>query len=233
MTKPKLQKDDELGGLKWLLLGAVLFYGLFSLFAWPFRLAVRHLPGRRAKLLAAQINHIRGVIPSAQQLVNVLGTGAHELNAKMDMKMRAIEIELDRLVATQGWPEDISSEDPWSIAMDLLEDAERLGVIDWKTSPKDLKKAIALLLRGRGVSFNWAFLRELERDKEWDSLKNENLLPIVAARLAADGHVLAHIDDGSDGYNFALCTPDEFSRIESLSSGGYAVRRFEKARSVS
>jgi hypothetical protein len=117
--------------------------------------------------------------------------------------------------------------------MDLLEGAEKIGAIDWKADPKDLKKKITPLLRGCGVSFDWAFLRVLEREKQWDSLKNENLLPVVAARLAANGHVLAHIDDGSEGYNFALCTPDEFSRIESLSSGGYADRRFEKARSVS
>jgi hypothetical protein len=39
------------------------------------------------------------------------------------------------------------------------------------------------------------------------------------------GYVLAHIDEGSDNYLFALCTPESFSRIESPASAGYAVRR--------
>jgi hypothetical protein len=232
MNKPQTGRQDGLGGLGWLVLVGVLLYGLVSLLTWPFRQALRHLPGRREKLLRARVNEMREAIPSAQQLVKVLAAGAHELEAKMDKKMRNMEKDLDRLIATEGWPEDIASDDPWSMAMDILEGAERVGGIDHNASPDELKKEIAPLLRRCGISLDWTFLRELERTKDWNSLKNENLLPVVASRLAASGYVLAHIDDGSDSYNFAPCTPDEFSRIESLTWGGYAIRRFEERQSV-
>jgi hypothetical protein len=72
-------------------------------------------------------------------------------------------------------------------------------------------------------------LRELERAKQFEAMKNENLLPIVGDQLALSGFVFTQIEDGSDNYMFAICTPDAFKLIESLTVAGYSIRRFGKA----
>lgn len=226
MRKPQPSQPDELGALKWLLLLGVVLYGVFALVAWPFRSAARLIPGRREKLLREACDELRNAIPGATQLVRVLGEGDQDLDAKLDKKIRKLQKQLDLATAEKRWPEDLQTEDPWATAIDILERAKHIGGIDRKSNPEDLRHALAPLFRRRGVVFDWSLLLELERARDWEALKNENLLPHIGRRLLEMGYVLAHIDEGSDNYLFALCTPESFSQIESLSSGGYAVRRF-------
>jgi len=91
-----------------------------------------------------------------------------------------------------------------------------LGALKWLLLVGVFLYAIASLL---AWPFRWAL-------DHWPG-RRENLLPLVAGRLLSTGHILAQIDEGSDSYSFALCTPEEFSQIESLSDGAYLVRKFE------
>lgn len=212
--------------LKWALIVGVLLYGILSLLLWPFRRAARLLPGRRQRLLDEAAAHYRKAIPGARQLLQVLGEGNPDLSAKFEAKVGALERELEQLAANKGWPDDMQSEHPWSVAIDLLENAKLIGGIDWRGDLGSLKKEMAPLLRKSAIKFDWSFLKDLESAGNGDKLKNENLIPLVARKMAEQGRILAQVADGSDNYLFAICTPDQFSRIEALADGNYAIRNF-------
>jgi hypothetical protein len=227
MSQPRREKKDELGVLaKWALVLGLLLYGLVSLLMWPIRRVARLLPGRRQRLVDETSASSRKAIQSGRQLLRVLSENDPDLGAKFDAKADELERELEQLVAGLGWPEDMKSEHPWSVAIDLLEKAKLVGGIDWKSDPGSLKKEIAPLFRRCAIKFDWSFLKELENAGYGDNLSNENLLPLVARKVAEGGHILAQIADGSDNYLFAVCTPEQFSRIDSLAEGDYAIRQF-------
>jgi hypothetical protein len=167
------QQQDELGAWKWLLLLGVFLYGLFALIAWPFRSAARHIPGRREKLLGEACAELRNAIPGATHLVRVLSEGDQELESKLDKKVDKLHKQLDRAPAEKRWREDLQAENPWTTAIDILKRAKRIGAIDWKANPEDLQTAMAPLFRRHGVVFDWSFLHELEKARDWEALKNE------------------------------------------------------------
>jgi hypothetical protein len=226
VSNTEAKQPDDLGALKWLLLAGVFLYALASLLAWPFRSIAEHWPGRREKFLRVAIDEINNSIPNARQLVRVLGAGVEGIEAKLEKGIGKIEKKIQRLESEKGWAKDLNGDNPWSIAIDILEKAKRIRGIDWRSDTDELKKAMGPLLSRHELTFDWSFLNDLERNGQFETLKNENLLPFISARLSAIGHILVHVDDGSDNYLLALCTPEVFGQIESLSNGAYSVRRF-------
>jgi len=85
------------------------------------------------------------------------------------------------------------------------------------------------LLAQHGIELDWAFISDLENSNDWNSLKNENLLPIVGQHLAAHGVILVGIEEGTDRYLFAVCT-QRFAEIASLSHEHRAVCRLATQR---
>jgi len=226
MKNRQRQNQGSFGAVGWLLVFGVILYGLVAMLAWPFRRAIRLIPGRREKMLRDFDVALRSAIPSARKLVQELGAGDSSLDTKMAKKIDELQEALDSAAMERKWPEDIELENPWDSAIDILERARCVGTIDHNSDVDELKKALTPLLRKHELKFDWTFLRALEESRDWHAFKNENLLPVIGHRLAQLGYVLAQVDDGSDNYLFSLCTPESFSRIESLVSGNYAIRRF-------
>lgn len=123
--------------------------------------------------------------------------------------------------------EQHGGEDAWRDAVDVLTDAQRLGSIDWRSEPDELQAALDPLLQRHAVALDWSFLDALERAGDWQAIKNENLLPRVAQELTKHNLVLAHIDEGTDAYVFAVCTPQEWAAIAGLRGGHLKVGRFD------
>jgi hypothetical protein len=229
MTNRRRQDQGLSGALRWFLVFGVVLYGIVATLMWPFRRAMRLIPGRREKMFRAFDVKLRSAIPSAQELVRELAAGDSGLDAKMAKEVDRLQKALDLAARERKWPEDIDVENPWNSAIEILERAKCVGAIDHKANVDELKMALTPLLRKRRLKFDWTFLKGLEESRDWHALKNKNLLPILSDRLAPFGYVLTQVDDGSDNYLFGLCTPESFCRIESLASGDHAIRRFSHA----
>lgn len=111
----------------------------------------------------------------------------------------------------------MTSTSDWSRIVGALEKAGRLGSIDWRSEPDELQEALDPLLAQQGVTLDWSFVAALDEAGDWEALKNENFLPRVAAEVAKHGLVMAHINEGTDAYVFAVCTPEEFVKIDGVS----------------
>jgi hypothetical protein len=229
VTISRQPKQDSLGALGWFIVLGVLLYGLFAMLAWPFRRAMRLVPGRQEKTLRAFSADLRTEIPDAIKLVQELGAGVPGLDTKMTHRLDKLQDALNVAAAERKWPEDLELESPLYSAIEILEKAKCVGAIEHRSDMNELKKALNPLLRKQGVKFDWDFLKELEDARDWAAFKNENLLPTIGDKLNSLGYVFTHIDDGSDNYIFSLCTSESFSRLESVASGGYAIRRFALA----
>jgi hypothetical protein len=79
-----------------------------------------------------------------------------------------------------------------------------------------LQEALDPLMTRHGAALDWSFLIALEEANDWEAIKNENLLPRVAAEVAKRGLVLAHINEANDSYRFIVCTPAEFAALDGV-----------------
>lgn len=117
-----------------------------------------------------------------------------------------------------------NSDDLWNATIDALRDVARIGVIDWRSEPDELREALDPMLARHGAALDWTFLEEPEARGDWKAIRNDNLIPRVGREIAKLGLVLAHIDEGSDAYTMAVCTPAEFARIDGLMIDNGAIR---------
>jgi hypothetical protein len=193
---------------------------ILGLIVWPFealyQFISRRLPGAHKRVAQAELERIRGDAESAVALANGVAPDAPEIAAKIAKYAAANEKELERHIAKGGWAQDFDRNSVWSYALETLQQANRIAAIDWRSEPDELKDALDPLLTRQTVTLDWSFLDALERASDWEALKNENLLPRVASEVAKHGLVLAHINEGSDSYVFAVCTPDQFKAINGL-----------------
>jgi hypothetical protein len=229
MPSSRQQNRGPSGILSWLIVLGVVLYGLVAIITWPFRRAVRLIPGRREKMLRVFSAELSNAIPGATKFVQELGAGVPGLEATMTQEMRRLQEALDIAASERKWPEDLELENPWESAIDVLERAKCIGAIDHNSDVNELRKSLNPLLKRQGVKFDWTFLKELEESCDSNALKNENLLPRIGSRLNSLGYVLVHIDSGDDNFYFCVCAPELFSRVEPLANGGCAIRRFSLA----
>lgn len=117
-----------------------------------------------------------------------------------------------------------TGDDLWNATIDALRDVARIGVIDWRSEPDELREALDPMLARHGTALDWTFLEELEARGDWKAIRNDNLIPRVGREIAKLGLVLAHIDEGSDAYMMAVCTPAEFAKIDGLRIDNGAIR---------
>ena len=183
---------------------------ILALITWPFealfRFIGRLLPGGRQREAREASEVAQSSADHAAQLIAALTPDRRDLAAAAE-----------------------SEDDPWNAAIDALQDAARIGVIDWRSEPDELRSALDPMLTRHNAALDWSFLDELEARGDWNAIKNENLIPRVGREIAKLGLVLAHIDEASDAYMMAICAPAEFARIDGLSIGNGAVqiRRFD------
>ena len=175
---------------------AVIWLPFELLFGWIGRL----LPGARGRAARAQHRVAQDDSQKAALLVEALAPDRPDIAVPVD------------------------EDDPWNAALDLLQDAARIGVIDWRSEPDELREALDPMLARHGAALDWSFIDQLEARQDWNAIKNENLVPRVGREIAKLGLVLAHIDEGSDAYMMAVCTPAEFARIDGLTIDNGAIR---------
>lgn len=177
---------------------------VLALITWPFdalfRLIGRLLGGREREERAAR-DIAQNSVDRATQLMAALAPDRPDL-------VGALEGE----------------DDPWNAAINALQDAARIGVIDWRSEPDEMRAALDPMLQRHGAALDWSFLDALEARGDWNAINNENLAPRVGREIAKLGLVLAHVDDSSDSYVMAICTQLEFAQIEGLTIGDDAVR---------
>lgn len=174
--------------------------------------------------LGALINWIKSLLPGArhraarhqEQTVTQAAQDAADLIAAIAPDRP------DLLRAVDG------VDDPWNDAIDQLVSAARLGVIDWRAEPDELRTALEPMLQRHGVEFDWSFIDELVARGDWEAINNEKLVPRIGRDLSKRGVVLAHIDEGSDAYMMAVCTLAEFAKIDGrrFGRGAIRIRRF-------
>ena len=97
--------------------------------------------------------------------------------------------------------------------------------IDHRSAPDELKDALDPLLSRAGVAdFDWSFIDRLEESEDWEALKNNHLLPIVAANVAKRGAVMMFINPGTgDNFEFAVGSREQYQRLLSLRCEGFDV----------
>lgn len=180
---------------------------VLALITWPFealfRFIGRLLPGARQREERVAHSAVESSASHATQLIAMLAPDRTDFIGVVE-----------------------NDADPWNAAIDSLQDAARIGVIDWRAEPDELRGALDPMLARHGAALDWSFVDELEQRGAWKAIKNENLIPRVGREIAKLGLVLAHIDEGSDAYLMAICTPAEFARIDGLLAGPFRVGRF-------
>src|SRR5690606_9417246 len=115
-----------------------------------------------------------------------LGPGARQRSAR-DRDQAAAQAAKDagELIATLApdRPDLLRAvegvDDPWNEAIDHLVSAARLGVIDWRGEPDELRAALEPMLQRHGVKFGWSFIDELESRGDWEAINNEKLVPRI------------------------------------------------------
>lgn len=200
----------------WLIAGLVLW----GIVLWPFqslwRVLSRRLPGARLRHNTKAVARLERTCRFIEALVQVLGADMPELAAQTARRTSRARRRLQDHVASGRWAEDGQDEDLWTFPLTQLEKAARVGAIDWRGDLDDLKRSLAPLLARQGANLDWSFVAALEKAGNWNALRNENLLPELARRLSEQGHVLVRINDGSDNYVLALCSGDEFARLDGV-----------------
>jgi hypothetical protein len=211
----------------------MLFVGLiallFSALTWPFRAIARRLPGRREKELQTAIDELQTDIRASRLLLEVLGRGDSKLSAKVEKRIAATEARMKEVVEAKGWPEDLDEHGPGELVVELLAKAGVIDCIDWKSAPDDLRSCLTPLLKRRGISLDWSFVKAIEATNDGKALRNTNFLPIVGDHVEKLGFVLAQVLEGSDSYTFAVCAPDEFTKIDGLTCRSFTIRRLSSA----
>jgi hypothetical protein len=202
---------------------------LFSALTWPFRAIARRLPGRREKELQTAIDELQADIRASRLLLETLGRGDSKLSAKIDKRTAATEARMKEVVEAKGWPEDLDQHEPGELAVELLAKAGVIDGMDWRSDPDDLRSCLTPLLKRRGISLDWSFVKAIEATNDGEALRNTNFLPIVGDHVEKLGFVLAQVLEGSDAYTFAVCSPDEFTRIDGLTCRSFTIRRLSSA----
>jgi len=221
------KKDDGL--LLWIILFLGLIAGLFSLVTWPFRAVVRRLPGRREKELQAAVDDIRVDMRASKQLLHALLAGDSKSAAKLDERLDSQERKIAEVTGAQGWPEDLEGDGPGVLVLKLLEKARIVDGVDWRSDPDAVKECLDPLLRRRGITLDWSFVKAIEATGDAEALRNTHFLPRVGDEVEKHGVVLAHVAEGSDAYFFAVCSREEFSRIDGLTCRSFTIRRLSSA----
>jgi hypothetical protein len=206
----------------------ILFVGLpLALFDSVSRSISRSLPGSRGRQAKAAFRRIDKDVKSAAVLARTLASDLPEIEAKIVKYAEQCRHELECHVAQDGWPTDLDVDDSvWARAIDQLTEAGRIAVIDWRSDAEELEEALAPILERHGIVFDWSFVQELEAGEQFDALRNENLLPEVGERLAKQGYVFVSINEGSDSYLMAVCTPADFAVINGLSDHDFFIGKF-------
>jgi hypothetical protein len=215
--------------LFWFLIIAGLLMGIVSLLGWPFRTIARRLPGRREKLLQGAIEERRADIEASRQLLSVLAPGNRKAAARLEKSIEKAESEIAGIAREKGWPEDFVGRGPGALLVEILQEIGIVSGIDWRGSEEDLATSLTPLLQRRGVALDWKFVQEILAVGGGEALRNSVLLPVVGDRVAKLGYVLAHVVDGSDSYQFAVCTPEEFLRIDGLTCRSFTIRGISSA----
>lgn len=216
-------------GFLWLVLFLGLIVMLFSALTWPFRAIARRLPGRREKELQTAIDELQADIRAARLLLEVLGPGDLKLSAKIEKRIAGTEGRMKEVVEANGWPEDLDEHGPGELAVELLAKAGVIDGMDWRSDPDDLRRCLTPLLKRRGISLDWSFVKAIEATSDGEAPRNTNFLPIVGDHVEKLGFVLAQVVEGSDAYTFAVCSPDEFSKIDGLTCSSFTIRRLSSA----
>jgi hypothetical protein len=206
-----------------LFLGALI--GLISMLTWPFRAIARRLPGRREKELQAAIDRLQIDIQAALQLLQVLRPDDSRLSSKVNKRIASTDARISEVIDAKGWPEDLDEHGPGELAVELLAKAGVIDGMDWRSDPDSLRQCLDPLLKRRGISMDWSFVQAIEATGDGEALRNTNFLPVVGDHVERHGFVLAQVEEGSDAYTFAVCSPDEFSRIDGLNCGSFKIRR--------
>ena len=215
--------------LLWIILIGGLIAGLISLLTWPFRAIARRLPGRREKELDAAIDVLQEDIRASRLLLPVLLPGDSKSSAKLEKRIASTEKKIAEVVGEKGWPEDLDEHGPGELAVHLLDKSDMVGGIDWRGTPEDLEQSLTPLLRRRGVSLDWSFVKAIEAAGDFEALRNVHFLPVVGDHVEKLGLVLAQVAEGSDAYVFAVCSPEEFSKIDGLKCRSFTIRRCSSA----
>jgi hypothetical protein len=230
MTARNSTGSDRGGyGFLWVILFAGLIVMLFSALTWPFRAIARRLPGRREKELQTAIDELQADIRASQLLLEVLGRGDSKLSAKLYKRIAATEGRMKQVVEAKGWPEDLDQHGPGELAVELLAEAGVIEGMDWRSAPDDLRMCLTPLLERRGISLDWNFVKAIEATNDGEALRNTNFLPIVGDHVEKLGFVLVQVVEGSDSYTFAVCSPDEFTRVDGLTCSSFTIRRLSSA----
>lgn len=223
------QKRTESHGFLWIILVIGAVAGLFSLLTWPIHALIRRLPGRRERELQAEIDVLRKDIGDARLLFQVLRPDDQKSMARLEKRIASTERQIAEAVDAKGWPEDLDQHGPGELAVELLEKAKVVSGIDWRGAPDELRTCLSSLLKRRALSLDWNFVKALEATGNGEALRNTNLLPVVGDQVEKLGFVLAHVVDGSDNYQFAVCSPDEFAQIDGLTCRSFTIRRLSSA----
>ena len=224
-----IQNKRESAVLLWIILIAGLIAGLFSLLTWPFRAVVKRLPGRREKALQEAIDELKNDIQASRLLLQVLRAGDAKSSSRLEKRIEGAERQMNEVVDAKGWPEDLDEHGPGELAFELLDKANVVSGIDWRGDPEELRKSLTPLLKQRGISLDWSFVKAIEAMGDGEALRNTNFLPVVGDQVEKLGFVLAQVAEGSDSYQFAVCTPDEFTKIDGLTCRSFTIRRLSSA----
>jgi hypothetical protein len=219
----------EGSGFLWVVLFLGLIALLFSVLTWPFRAIARRLPGRRERELQTAIDDLQADIRASRLLLEVLGPLDSKSSAKVDKRIAATEGHIKEIVEAKGWPEDLDEHGPGELAVELLGEAGVIDGMDWRSDPDGLRGCLSPLLKRRGISLDWSFVNAIEATSDGEALRNTNFLPIVGDHVEKLGFVLAQVLEGSDAYTFAVCSPDEFTRIDGLTCRSFTIRRLSSA----
>ena len=98
--------------------------------------------------------------------------------------------------------------------MNGLEDRGRLRELDWKEAPEDVTWKIDHLLADRPLQPDrWAWVATAE----WEEKLPHDLLPAIAARLAAaEGLAVVTLDIDSDSYPIMVLPVDQVETCQRL-----------------
>jgi hypothetical protein len=110
---------------------------------------------------------------------------------------------------------------PWIALVNGLEDRGRLRELDWKEAPDDVTWKIDHLLRDRPLQPDrWAWVATAE----WEEKLPHDLLPAIAARLAAEGLTVVTLDIDSDSYPMMVLLADQVGTCQRLAQlAGYGT----------
>jgi len=146
---------------------------VWALFTWPFRAMAKRWPGRRERQLRAFFDRYNRSRPSALRLVEIFADGLPDATAKLEASIRRTQGRIERQISQGGELEtlNISSDSAWDNAIRVLERLKRIGSIDWRAEPDELKRAMAPLLTQHRIDLDWSFISDLEKSDDWNSLK--------------------------------------------------------------